>query len=188
MATGFQKIFWGFFIATFHLTSRDNKNFPDFVGCILVMIGLSSLLKELDFAEFRYAKTLVFLQICLSLMSSMRAFDLFMSTKNPMLTFFWLLINALLVLYVYYYILAGTIRYFKETEDRPLERKYITKLRSQLVIALLGQMALILARTFQTDTLSLIAIVCVPITSISFLCVIGNLHQTFKPREMEKLN
>lgn len=184
MATGYQKIFWGFFITTFHLTLGGIKIFPDFVGYIVIIIGLSSLLQELDYAEFRYAKTLVFMQILFSLMSYIEEFDLFVTTRHTMLTIFWLLINALLILFVYYYILSGTIRYFKEIGDRPLGLEYIAKLRNLLGMTVFGQMVLMLAGTFHTEKGSLTAIVSVLISSIYFLSAMGKLHQTFKSREM----
>ena len=62
MASGYRKIFWGFFIATFHLNLGSLMIFPPFIGYVMIMIGISMLHQKYDANEFQYAKMLFFLK------------------------------------------------------------------------------------------------------------------------------
>ena len=183
MASGYRKVFWGYFIVLFHLNLGPIMIFPPFIGYIMVTAGISRLLQSYDNMEFRYAKILVTIQAFISFIDIFGNIEALWQNKNQIYTILWLLMNAVLLITSYYFLLSGTIGYFKEVGDIQKEQEYTIDLRRILVITIMGQLCIIISSSFSFVDLYIISIIVAIFCSIYYLTVMNRLYKLFLSKE-----
>ena len=111
-----------------------------------------------------------------------------LQSKNQNYTILWLLINAVLVILSYYYLLSGTIRYFKEVGDTQKEHEYTIDLRRILVITMIGDLCLIISSSFLSENYYILTFIIELISLVYLLRIMWRLHKLFQSYEMNDLN
>lgn len=133
MYNGYNKIFWGIFIATFNIKLGMIKILPGFIGFMIILSGMGSLYRHTHIESFNRAKIFgimtvigTFIGFFLSI-QAMR-FSIF----SQLLIVFYTVMEVIM----FYKYIEGSIEYFNNNNYEEWANECIKKLRFYTVVSI----------------------------------------------------
>ncbi|MCG4579221.1 hypothetical protein [Clostridium cochlearium] len=183
MYNEYNKIFWGIFIATFNIKLGSVKILPSFIGCIIILSGISSLYKITHIESFYKSKTFA---IIISIITILGEFIEFLSIKSNNLFLFneiCIVFSSVMELLMFYSFLDASIEYFNNNNQWNLAYETIKKLKFYIIISIINIIFLNFTLVFYITFLNII----VPITLIILRIYLMRLIYRFKNMFAEEL-
>ncbi len=184
MDRGYQKIFWGIFLATFNIKFGNVKIVPAFVGWMVVLSAISILQDSHNKVAFekseRYTKYLILLSLIGSLL------DLFGGhSLNRLIIFsYYPVILYVVELLMFYEILNGTISLLesKVPDDIPTainSKEIIYKQRTYIKLQIISIIGFIISITTYSELLITVTALFAIIVRIYAMSIMSGLKKFF---------
>ncbi|MDF2543714.1 MAG: hypothetical protein K0S47_3432 [Herbinix sp.] len=177
MEKGYRTIFWGFFIATFHISIQGFQILPVFLGWLIVAQGISILHVHFSTKSFLKAKVMAILIIIYSLLWDIKRFVQIVIPYEYIISSAGNILLAMGTLWMEFLLLEGSIAYLQELQ---LDRKaveYGRRLRSFLVISLIQIIFLTVTYVILDQILITVSAICAIILVIWFINIISSLRK-----------
>lgn len=147
MENGYQKIFWGVFLATFNIRIGSIKIVPAFAGWLVVLSGVNSLIENYQTISFskaaKYSKLLI-LTLLLGSLSSLLVGHIF---EGSVLFSFYPIISSIFEVLVIFKVLEGSIDYLKSMDEASLAEEFEAKQRGYTIFWIIVNVVLIIGLT-----------------------------------------
>lgn len=183
MKSGYHKLFWGFFISTFHITIGSLKIFPPFVGYLIMVAAFTDLLSERKDPSFERAKScsafLALLNIAQWFISASYDFEAVRIYANLIL----MLIGAITEIILYYELLNASARLLGDIRYKSIEVKFIYDLRYILIFTLIGQILYVISTTFMYYNMGILGIAILIICKLYLMSMIRKIYNLFPEEE-----
>ena len=176
MYKGYQKIFWGFFIATFSIIIGFIRIPPPFVGWMVVLSGINILNEGYKTDSFELAAKLSKYLIGLSLLGELISIFSVTSQNRFKLLDFMQIGVLILELLVVYKILEGSIEYLKANEIKIYPTQYEGNLRTYTIFFVIAAILICIGITLNNSVMVIGAILTF-ILRISVMVMMSNLKK-----------
>ena len=179
MKAGYHKLFRGFFITFIYITLGPIKIFPPFIGYLIMVAGLTSILSEYNDRSFESAKS------CASLLALLNVVNIFLNMSSstqsmgPFGNIILIMLFGLAETILYYYILEGTIHYLSDFYEKEAQQSYIYHMRYILIFSFLGYATQVIGSTFMNEWIAYISFFIVIITKIYFLSRMRKMYNIY---------
>lgn len=178
MVKGYKNIFWGVFIATFNINLAFIKILPAFIGWIIVHNGIIILMEEFKTQSFekaiKYSKYLIVLSIIGEFLSLFAG----ISINSIVLFSYFPVVTAIIELLMIFYIIDGSIEYFKEIEEEIYATQYEINLKTYTIFFVI-EIILMCIGLMLNNILLTIAVILAIILRISVMVMINNLKKLY---------
>ena len=180
MDRGYQKIFWGLLLVTFHLNLGAIQLLPPFIGWLILISGIRELSHRFENSSiatdsFHRGGTIAKALVVLTLLSTIASIAIGRDiSESPVFMYYPMLIITLEII-VFFHVLEGTHQIFSTLgfEERALEAS--KKLRTYLVFALTSAILLIFALFFNHSPTMIIGLMTAIIAVIYLLVYLNQL-------------
>jgi len=175
MYKGYQKIFWGFFIATFSIIIGFIRIPPPFVGWMVVLSGINILNEGYKTDSFELAAKSSKYLIGLSLLGELISIFSVTSQNRFKLLDFMQIGVLILELLVVYKILEGSIEYLKANEIK-IYPQYEGSLRNYTIFFVIATILICIGMTLNNSAMVIGGILAF-ILRISVMVMMSNLKK-----------
>lgn len=153
MENGYQKIFWGVFLATFNITIGSIKIVPAFVGWLVVLSGVNRLIENYQTISFgaaaKYNKILI-LTLLLGSLSSLLGAKII---EGSVLFLYYPIFSSIFEVIVIFKVLEGSINYLKSMDEDSLAQEFEAKQRGYTIFWVIVNVVLIIGLTLYSEWL-----------------------------------
>ncbi|MGF7057949.1 hypothetical protein [Brassicibacter mesophilus] len=177
MHKGYQKIFWGIFLATFNIKLGSIKILPSFIAFIIVSSGISYLLKDYPSKTLEKAQTFARLLIALSFIGESASFIIGYREANFILIQIWPVIFSIFELLMVYKILEGSVEYLSAYLYMDIAEEYTKKIRVYIILFIVMEIYLCFVLTFNAGYLIIFGAIAAIILRIWFMIMINHLKK-----------
>jgi len=177
MREGYNKIFWGIFIATFNITLGAIKILPAFVGWMIVLGGINILNQECNLEPFKSGAKYSIYLITLSLIGG--AISIFGGTiiDDSLLFLYYPILIVTIELLMTYKILEGSIAYLRQNNLDKVALEYEVNLRTYTIFYIIATIVFATAITFNIEYLLIILAISIIILRISLMMMVSRLKK-----------
>ena len=150
MAIGFQNIFWGLFVVSFHINLGVVPVLPAFLGYMIWMHGVTMMREKYACSFLDRAYQVAILLVVIGL------FGLYFTFRGEQTGWmiFYPVVYAVLEMLFFYCLLQGAITYFQTTGRELLAVAYRNKLSCYLVLSILFAILLCVSIVLMNVTLT----------------------------------
>lgn len=177
MREGYNKIFWGIFIATFNITLGPIKILPAFVGWMIVLGGVNILSQEYKSDSFEAAKKYLKSLIILTLIGEALVLLGGTSINNSLVFLYYPILVVTIELLMTYKILEGSIAYLRQNNLDNVAIEYEVNLRTYTVFYIIATILFAIAITFNIEYLLMILAISIIILRISLMMMVSRLKK-----------
>lgn len=182
MFDGYNKIFWGSLIMTFHINIGVIKILPSFVGLILISNGVGILYREAQNPKFDEAKKWVLVALVLSIVSEILRFMYSGSEGQGSLIFvIWTLVYLIIELLFIFKILEATIEELDVQGYSDLAVEFVGKQKIYTIFYIISSIFMIISMTYIINSLGVIAGLIAFGLRIYIIVLINRLKKLYKP-------
>lgn len=179
MYEGYNKIFWGIFIATFNIRLGWVKILPAFVGLLVICSGLGILYEETKLESFNKAHTVGLLATSISSIGGVVGYFSNGSLNNSILMSIWAIIYNIVELIMFFKTLESSIEYLESNNYPEVADENIGKLRTYTILAVANITLMGFALTFNFSLLiSIVAVIGVALR-IFMMVLVNRLKKLF---------
>ncbi|MBF4692138.1 hypothetical protein [Fusibacter ferrireducens] len=185
MTSGYKRIFWGIFIATFNIKIGMMTILPAFIGWIIVVTGISELEKKGYVSTSITSKKVAMTLVVVSLGSELLRFlggELIM-TLLPLLFYPLFLLGLEFV--VFHKILEASIQYFAMSHQEETADLYTDKDRLYLALMGITMVLFIISLTFNHETIGHVGVFAAMISRLYLLITFNALSKETHKSEQE---
>lgn len=176
---GYNKIFWGIFIATFNIKLGIIKILPSFIGFMVISSGISSLYRNTNIEAFKKARGFAIITIILTVIGEFRAFSSIEEMNFFVLNEFIIVFNAVMEMLMFYKCIEGSIRYLNINNHADLAEINIKKLRFYVIVSIINIILLNFTLVFNITFLSFITGIVLIILRIYLMVLIREVRNIF---------
>lgn len=177
MDRGYRTIFWGIFFASFHINLGMIPILPQFVGWIIVAVGVGRIQQEHPSAIFHKAGIFSQIVVVLALFSGVFSIYLANASVVSILTTISPIIFGVAELLMEYAVLEGSIEYFYSNNAVILAEEYIRKLRAYTIVFVIFIIMHCITLTFYLENYILISVLIGIILRIWFMILMSSLRK-----------
>lgn len=182
MFDGYNKIFWGFLIMTFHINIGVIKILPPFVGLILISSGISLLYRETQNIKFDEAKKWVLVALVSSIVSEIAGFISSGSEEQgSLIIIIWILVYFIIDLLFTFKILEASIEELDAQGYSDLAVEFIAKQKIYIILYFISSIFMIISMTYIVKSLEVIAGLIALGLRVYIIVLINRLKKLYKP-------
>lgn len=177
MKEGYNKIFWGIFIATFNIKLGPITILPGFVGWMIVLGGVNILSQEYNLDSFEAAKKYLKILVGLTLIGEVLTLFVGESLNNSLLFLYYPILVVTIELLMTYKILEGSIAYLRQNNLDNIALEYEINLRTYTIFYIIATIVFAIAITFNIEYLLIILAISIIILRISLMMMVSRLKK-----------
>lgn len=186
MYEGYNRIFWGIFISTFHINLGPVQIFPAFVGFLMIVSGLNLLYEESALERFKGVKSWGILTASLSFIGGLVYFFTQSDTRFLFLNIIWTIGFAITQFTLFFKVIEVSIEYLEIGIYEDLKEKYILKLRKYTVFMILNIIFISLSLIFHLQTFFTMGAIIAVILNIYVMTMIYEFREIFEEELIEE--
>jgi len=177
MDRGYRTIYWGVFLATFHIDLGPLPILPQFVGWIIVAAGVGKIQQEYSSAAFRKAGIFAPIIVVLTLFSGVYSLYQGTAAVGSTYMFFFPILFGIIELLMEYAVLEGSVQYLKSHNFERMADEYIGKLRAYSVVFITYIILECIVLTFYMEAFIFIAALIGIVLRIWFMIMMSSLKK-----------
>jgi len=177
MDRGYRTIFWGVFFATFHINLGPLPILPQFVGWIIVAVGIGKIQQEYSSATFRKAGIFAPIIVVLALFSGVYSLYQGTAAVGSTYMFFSPILFGIIEFLMEYAVLEGSVQYFESHKEEMMADEYIGKLRAYSVVFITFIILESIILTFYIEAFILIVALIGIVLRIWFMIMMSSLKK-----------
>ncbi|OZV12693.1 hypothetical protein CIW83_07280 [Tissierella sp. P1] len=179
MYEGYNKIFWGIFIATFNIKFGTMKIFPAFVGLLVISRGLGILYEETKLKLFHKVHNMGILATSISFIGGVIDYFSNGSLNSSIAMSIWAIMYNVIELILFFKTLESSIEYLDTNDYSEVANENIGKLRTYTICSIINISLMSFALLFNFRILmSVVAFIAI-ILRIFMMVLIGRLKKLF---------
>jgi len=179
MYNGYNKVFWGIVIVTFHINLGMVKIVPPFIGFAIILSGVSLLYKETNIESFERAKMFTIIKITISIIGEVMEALSIELTNFFMLNEVWMVFHSVIELLIFYKLFEAAIEHFNNTNSFDLAEETIRKLKSYIIVSVIGIIFLNFSYTFNIAYLKAIVGIAFLILRIYLMTIVNGFKKHY---------
>ncbi|NMB27957.1 MAG: hypothetical protein GX987_07905 [Tissierellia bacterium] len=179
MYDGYNKIFWGIFIATFNIKLGMIKILPAFIGFMIILSGISSLYRETNIEPFNKAKTFSIILIIGTGIGELMGLLSIEPTNFFIFNEIWIVFNIIMEMLMFYKCFEGSIEYFNVNNYENLAEENIKKVRFYIIALTIDIIFLNFALIFDIRYLNTIVAIMIIILRIYLMVLTYRFRNVF---------
>jgi len=179
MYKGYNKIFWGIFIATFNMKFGMIKILPAFIGLMIISSGISSLYRNTHIESFNKAKIFSIIIVVVTVIGE---FIGLLSSEAMNLSIFngvWIGIYSVMEILMFFKFFEGSIEYFNINNHGNLAQESTKTMRSYIIISVINVVFLNFALIFNITSLNIIVALVLIILRIYLMALTRGFRNIF---------
>lgn len=166
MYDGYNKIFWGIFVATFNIKLGIVKILPAFIGFMIILSGINSLYEKTHIESFSKAKKFAVITIITTAIGEFMGFLPIESMNFLMFNGIWIVFYTVMEVLMFYKFFEGSIEYFNSKNYEDLVEENIKKVRFYIIASVINIIFLNFAIVFNIISLNTVVAIVVIILRI----------------------
>lgn len=179
MYNGYNRVFWGIVIATFHINLGMVKILPPFVGFAIMLSGISCLYKETNIESFERAKIFTIIQITISIIAEIMDASSIELTNFFMLNEVWIVFHSVIELLIFYKLFEASIQHFNNTDSCDLAEETIKKLKAYIIVSVISIIFLNFSYAFNIEYLMAIVGIALLTLHIYLMTIISEFKKHY---------
>lgn len=141
MYSGYNRIFWGYVITTFHINIGALRILPPFIGFMVIVSGINLLYRSTDLEPFKKAGGIGAIVVVLTLIGEVNSL-MFMDSIDILVKESMIAIEIAMEILMVYKCIEGSIIYFRDQGLNEVANNYIGSQRFYIIAAILTTIVL----------------------------------------------
>lgn len=179
MYRGYQTIFWGIFLASFHINLGSLKIIPAFAAWFIVSVGIKKLNEANESVYFTKAVFFADMAVILSIISGVLSLIWQGSSSSILMTLVWPVAFGVVELLTEYTLLTGSIESLLVSDKMNFAVEYTKKTQTYSIFFIILIIIESISLTFLINEFIIITAVYGIILRIAYMIMMGNLKNIF---------